>query len=100
MTLCDPPKDSDLEVDNRRHSVPIKIHMESKVDTFKLFHMLEIAIYYDNLTRFKNFIFKYYSKYIDGPRPIERFMWYDGRPSQNTTRSFKGVKSKNKIEES
>ena len=44
MTLCDPPKDSGAEDDNRRHSVPIKIHMESKVDTFKLFHMLEIAI--------------------------------------------------------
>ena len=44
MTLCDPPKDSDTEVDNRRHSVPIKIHMESKVDTFKLFHLLEIAL--------------------------------------------------------
>ena len=36
MTLCDPPKDSDTEPDNRRHSVPVKIHMESKVDIFKL----------------------------------------------------------------
>ena len=49
MTLCDPPKDSDTEVDNRRHSVPIKIQMESKVDIFKSFPQLSIDI-----TRLKN----------------------------------------------
>ena len=44
MTLCDPPKDSDTEVDNRRHSVPIKIQMENKVDIFKSFPQLSIDI--------------------------------------------------------
>ena len=44
MTLCDPPKDSGAEDDNRRHSVPIKIQMESKVDIFKSFPQLSIDI--------------------------------------------------------
>ena len=40
--LNDSPKELDTEEDNRRHSVPIKIQMENKVNDFhnngKLFH--------------------------------------------------------------
>ena len=61
MTLCDPPKDSDTEPDNRRHSVPIKIHMENKVDIFKLNDLRLYYIFKKNLTKFT---YKFYCKIL------------------------------------